>query len=424
MTEGGGQHRFLLSEAEEYGQPLLEYLKNAKGVKNAEIAGNYRRNKETVGDIDILVTAKRGSEAMDKFVEYDEVDEVVAKGKTKSTVILRSGFQIDLRVVPAVSYGAALYYFTGSKAHNVAVRKKAVAKGLKVNEYGVFKDDERIAGKTEKEVFKSVELPYIIPELRENRGEIEAAVNGELPKLVELKDIRGDLQTHTKASDGKYSLEEMVDAAREIGYEYYAVTDHSQKVSVAGGLDEKRLRKQIEEIDKLNEKLDDILILKSIEVDILKDGKLDLSDDVLKELDLTICSIHYNLNLPEKEQTERILKAMDNRYFNILAHPTGRRLGEREAYRIDIEKVLKKAKENNCFLEVNADPERLDLNDVHCKMAKDAGVKLSISTDAHTISSLYNMKYGVAQARRGWLEVKDVLNARSWKELKKLLKKG
>ncbi len=419
----GGNERIKLVEAEEYTNPLVEYLQKIKGIKKVTVAGSYRRRSETVGDIDVLVTCKRGSDVIEKFVKYEDVDRVISSGKTRSSVVLRNDFQVDLRVVPQVSYGAALVYFTGSKAHNVAVRKIGVERNLKINEYGVFKNDDRIAGKTEKEVYESVELPFFEAELRENRGEIEAGKKHELPELIQLEDIRGDLQSHTKASDGKFSLEEMADAAKERGYEYLAITDHSKRVTMAHGLDEKRLLEQIKQIDKLNEKFNGFRVLKSIEVDILKDGTLDLSDDVLKELDIVICSVHYNTNLSKKEQTERVLRAMDNPYFNIMAHPTGRLIGDREPYEIDLEKIMKAAKEQGCFLEINAQPDRLDLSDVHAKMAKEMGLKLAISTDAHTVSDLETMRFGVYQARRGWLEKDDVLNTRSWKELKKMIQR-
>lgn len=420
----GGQERTKLMDAEDIAKPLVEYLKKAEGIKDIIIAGSYRRRKETVGDLDILVTAKKGSSIMDHFTSYDEVDEVVSKGKTRSTVYLRSGMQVDLRVVPQVSYGAAQHYFTGSKSHNIAVRKMGVKKGYKINEYGVFKGDERIAGETEKSVYEKVGLPYIPPELRESRGELESAKEGKLPKLITLEDIRGNLHTHTKATDGRDTLEKMARAAAELGYEYLGITDHSKRLTVAKGLNKKRLLEQIEEINKLNEKLDDIVLLKSIEVDILEDGSLDLPDSILKKLDYVVGSIHHKFDLSRKKQTERILKAMDNDYFNILGHPSGRLINEREAYEIDLEKVLRGARDSGCFIELNAQPERLDLTDDGCKMAKEMGVKISIATDAHSSSNLNYMRFGVDQARRGWLETKDVINCRPLKELKKLLSRN
>lgn len=415
--------RFRLSVAEQLGAPLLRHLETAEGVKDVVIAGSYRRRKETVGDLDILITAKQASNVMDRFVKYEDVEQIVSKGKTRSTVRLRSGLQVDLRVVPQVSYGAAMHYFTGSKAHNLATRRIAVKKGLKLNEYGVFRGGERIAGRTEEEVYAALGLPFIPPELREDRGEIEAAAKGRLPSLITLDDIRGDLHCHTSATDGKNTIKEMADAAKERGYSYLAITDHTRHMTVARGLDAKRLAKQIDEIDRLNEELDGIHVLKAAEVDILEDGSLDLPDDILKRLDLTVCSVHYKFDLSEDAQTGRIIRAMDNPHFNILGHPTGRLIGEREPYPLDLERLFAAAIERGCFVEINAQPERLDLSDVHARMAKEMGLKLAISTDAHTTATLGNMRYGVDQARRGWLEPGDVLNTRSWAELKRLLKR-
>jgi DNA polymerase (family 10) len=372
-----------LTVAEEIAEPLMKYLKKADGIKDICIAGSYRRRKETVKDLDILVTCKRGSNIMDHFTGYEDVQKVVSKGKTRSTVLLRSNFQVDLRVVQQLSYGAALVYFTGSKEHNIAIRKIGIKKNYKLNEYGVFKGKKRVAGKTESEVYKKLSLSYIEPELRENRGEVEAAQKGKLPKLITLEDIKGDLHVHSKYTDGHNTIEEMALAAKKTGYKYIAITDHSQHVTVAGGLKARDLRKQLEEIDKINEKLKGITILKGTEVDILEDGGLDLPEEIIKELDLRVCSVHYKFNLSGKKQTERIIKAMDNPYFNILAHPTGRLINERDPYEMDMEQIIKAAKEKKCLLEINAHPDRLDLNDIYCKMAKDAGVKVAISTDAH-----------------------------------------
>lgn len=417
------EHRIKISVADDFAEPLLAFIRTLKGVKDAVIAGSYRRRKETVGDLDILVTAEEGAAVIDGFVDYDEITEIVSKGSTRSTVILRSGLQIDLRVVPQISYGAAMHYFTGSKAHNIACRKRAIDRGLKLNEYGVFKGSRRIAGKTEQEVYDAIDLPWIDPTLREDRGEIEAAVNGALPKLVTLDDIRGDLHTHTTASDGKNSLREMAEAARKRGYEYLAVTDHSKSQTVAHGLDEKRLRQQLEAIDRLNDELKGIRLLKSSEVDILADGALDYPDSLLRELDLVVASVHAKFDLPADKQTERIMRAMDNRFVNIIAHPTGRLIGERQAYPLDMERLIEAAKDRGCFLELNAQPIRLDLNDLHCHMAKDAGVKVAISTDAHSIAGLSNIRFGIDQARRGWLEADDVLNTRNLRTLSTLLKR-
>jgi DNA polymerase (family 10) len=410
-----------LTVAEEIAEPLMKYLKKADGIKDICIAGSFRRRKETVKDLDILVTCKRGSNIMDHFTGYEDVQKVVSKGKTRSTVLLRSNFQVDLRVVQQLSYGAALVYFTGSKEHNIAIRKIGIKKNYKLNEYGVFKGKKRVAGKTESEVYKKLSLSYIEPELRENRGEVEAAQKGKLPKLITLEDIKGDLHVHSKYTDGHNTIEEMALAAKKTGYKYIAITDHSQHVTVAGGLKARDLRKQLEEIDKINEKLKGITILKGTEVDILEDGSLDLPEEIIKELDLRVCSVHYKFNLSGKKQTERIIKAMDNPYFNILAHPTGRLINERDPYEMDMEQIIKAAKEKKCLLEINAHPDRLDLNDIYCKMAKDAGVKVAISTDAHQTEHLNYMRFGIGQARRGWMESEDVVNTKSVKQLKKLL---
>jgi DNA polymerase (family 10) len=419
------EERIKLVLAEQIADPLVGYLRSEKGVKEITIAGSYRRHKETVGDLDILVTCKKDSKVMDRFVEYEDVVKTISHGKTRSSVVLRSGLQVDLRVLPEVSYGSALHYFTGSKDHNIAVRKIGVKKGLKINEYGVFKGkkEKRIAGKSEKEVYEQVGLPYIEPELRENWGEIEAAQKNRLPDLITLDDIRGDLHMHTKETDGHYTMEEMVDAAKERGYEYVAITDHSKRVTMAKGLDEKRLARQLEAIDTLNGKLKGITVLKGIELDILKDGSLDLSDDILKELDVVVCAVHYHTKLPSKKQTERILRAMDNPHFQILAHPSGRLINERGPYEMDMEKLITAAKDRGCVFELNAHPDRLDLTDRHCKMAKDIGVKVVISTDSHNTGDLRFMHYGVYQARRGWLEPDDVINTRSLKDLKNALKR-
>ena len=419
----GTEQRIKISTAEEFAEPILDYLKSAKGVKDAMIAGSYRRRKDTIGDLDILVTCTQAKTMMDHFVAYEEVETVVSKGQTRATVILRSGLQVDLRVVPEESYGAALQYFTGSKAHNIAVRSLAVKKGLKINEYGVFRGETRIAGRTEKEVYAQVGLPYPEPELRENWGEVEAGLHHALPHLVTLNDIRGDLHVHSKASDGHSTIYDMALAAQSKGYNYLAICDHSQRVTIAHGLDAKRLASQIEEIDRLNQTLKGFDILKGAEVDILEDGSLDLSDELLQRLDLTVCAIHYKFNLPRAKQTERIIRAMDHPAFSILAHPTGRMINERESYEIDMEQIMAAALERGCYLEVNAQPVRLDLNDRHCKMAKDMGVKVVISTDAHRTTDLDFMRFGVGQARRGWLEPEDVLNTRSLKELKKFLRR-
>jgi len=423
----GSTMRTKRSEAEEVVGPLLTYLEEIDGVKQVAVAGSYRRRKETVGDLDILVTCKHDSPVMKRFVDFPDVDEVLAKGTTKASVRLRGGLQVDLRVVAEVSYGAALYYFTGSKEHNIAVRKIAGDQDLKINEYGVFQgeddDQERIAGGTEDEVFAAVGLPYIEPELRENRGEIEAARHKQLPTLIARDEIRGDLHVHTRATDGHASLREMVEAARELGYSYLAITEHSQAVSVANGFDRKRLERQIDDIEALSEEYAGFRILKGIEVDILEDGSLDLPDAVLDKLDLTVCSVHSKFALTSEQQTERIIRAMDNPRFNIFGHPTGRMINEREPYPLDMETIMQAAIERGCFLELNAHPDRLDLNDRHCRMARDMGLKVAIVTDAHSVQALQYMRHGIDQARRGWLTRDDVLNTRRTAELLQLLKR-
>lgn len=417
------QSRFRLADTEQIALNLLHHIRSLDGVTDAQIAGSFRRRRETVGDLDILVACKTGTDVMQHFTAYDDVAQVVSRGKTRSTIILRNDLQVDLRVIPEASFGAALHYFTGSKEHNIAVRKRAGAKKLKINEYGVFQGAHRIAGKTEKEVYAAVDLPWIEPELRENRGEIAAADAGCLPRLVAIDHIRGDLHAHTSETDGHDSLRQMAEAAQAKGYEYLAITEHSRSLTVARGLDAERLRCQIEQIDRLNETFDGFSLLKGIEVDILADGTLDLPDEILVELDLTICSVHSKFNLGRKEQTRRIVRAMDNPHFTVLGHPTGRLIGQRDPYELDMEAIIAAARERGCFLEVNCHPERLDLSEYHCKAAKEAGVLLVVATDAHSTAGLDNMRHGIAQARRGWLEPGDVLNTRSLKELRSILKR-
>ena len=416
------ERRLKLTVAAQYAKTLVNYLQDCSAVKDIQVAGSFRRCKETVGDLDILVTATEASAVMDHLVEYDEIGDIVSKGTTRATVILKNKLQVDVRVVKPQSFGAALHYFTGSKSHNIAIRRRAQKKGLKINEYGVFKGDKIIAGKNEKEVYKTVGLPWIPPELRENRGEIEAAEKGKLPKLVELKDIRGDLHAHTKATDGHNTIEQLAAAAKQHGWTYIAITEHSKRLTVAHGLDKKRLLKQIEQIDRINEKLKDITVLKGIEVDILEDGGLDLTDDVLAQLDLVIGAVHSKFNLSRAKQTKRILRAMEQKHFTILAHPTGRLLDKREPYDVDMARVIHQAQQRGCFLELNCHPERLDLLDTYCQMAKEHKVLVSINSDAHAITDFDNLQYGIGQARRGWLEAKDVLNTRSLTQLRRLLK--
>ena len=418
-----GEKRIKLHTAEQFAEPIIDFLQSIKGVKEAIIAGSYRRRKETIGDLDILVASANGRSIMNRFVAYEEVEKIVSKGTTRATVILRSGLQVDLRVVPEKSYGAALQYFTGSKAHNITVRTLAIKKGLKMNEYGVFRGETFIAGRNEEEVYAQIGLPYIAPELRENRGEVEAGLHDALPHLITLKDIWGDLHSHSKATDGHFSIKEMAQYAQGKGYEYLAICDHSQHVTIAHGLNVKRLATQIEEIDRLNQQLQHFKILKGAEVDILENGSLDLPNGILGQLDLTVCAVHYKFNLSRRKQTERIIRAMDNPYFNILAHPTGRLLNEREPYDLDMEQIMAAALERGCFLEVNAQPVRLDLTDLHCKMAKDMGVKVAISTDAHRTTDLEFMRFGVGQARRGWLEPTDIINTQPLNKLKRLFQR-
>ena len=416
-----GERRVKLAVAAQYAEAATAYLKSVPGVAVVAVAGSFRRMRETVGDLDILVAARAGSPVMERLRGYDEVKEVLASGETRASVVLRSGLHVDVRLVPRESYGAALHYFTGSKAHNIAIRRLGQGRGLKINEYGVFRAETRIAGETEESVFEAVGLPFIPPELREDRGEIEAARRGELPRLVTLEDLKGDLHLHTTASDGHNSVKEMALAAKAVGLTYVAITEHSRRLTVARGLDPGRVLKQIDEIDRLNGKLPGITILKGIEVDILEDGSLDLPDSVLKRLDIVVGAVHSAFNLPRGKQTERILRAMESRYFTVLAHPSGRLLGEREACDVDMLKIMRAAKRRGCFLELNAQPDRLDLNDVHCQMARDEGVLVAVNSDAHGTHDFAHLRYGIGQARRGWLGPKDVLNARGLRELKPLL---
>ncbi|MBA1147938.1 DNA polymerase/3'-5' exonuclease PolX [Ectothiorhodospiraceae bacterium WFHF3C12] len=422
LTSSG--RRTKLSEATEIAESLADYLRGLEGISKVTVAGSYRRRKETVGDLDLLAVTEDGAQVMNRFVDYPEVEEVVSKGTTRSTVRLRTGLQVDLRLVPGRSYGAALCYFTGSKAHNVEIRTRAAQRGLKLNEYGLFKDNEYVAGRTEKSVYEQVGLAYIEPELRENTGEVEAAEAGQLPELVTMDDIRGDLHAHTNATDGHATLREMARAAADRGYEYLAITDHSKRVTMARGLDEKRLRKQLESIDALNDELRDITLLKGCEVDILEDGQLDLPDSVLEELDLTVCSVHYHRELSRKKQTERIIRAMDDPCFTILGHPTGRLINEREPYEVDMEALMEEAAERGCHMELNAQPSRFDLIDAHRRMARDMGVKVAICTDAHSTDNLDYMRFGVEQARRGWLTADDIINTRRLPALRKLLRRA
>ncbi len=403
-------------------ETLVAFLRGLPGVHRAVPAGSYRRRRETIGDLDLLVSCDDPERVIQGFGEQEDVDRVLSAGATRASLVLRSGLQVDLRAVPEDSFGAALHYFTGSKAHVVAVRRLAQSRRLKINEYGVWRGGRRLAGGTEAEVFEQLGLAWIEPELREDRGEIEAAQKRELPRLVEDGHIRGDLHVHTAASDGRGSLRAMVNAARARGYDYVAISDHTHALRVARGLDPRRLRRQMSAIDRLNETLDGIVVLKSAEVDILRDGALDLPDDLLGELDLCIGAVHSHLDLSGPRQTERILRAMDHPRLQVLAHPTGRLIGARDAYAVDVDRIIEGAAERGCWLECNAQPQRLDLSDVWLRAARDRGVPISIATDAHAPEQLDHMRLGVAQARRGWLERRDVVNTRSLGALRKLMR--
>jgi DNA polymerase (family 10) len=417
------EKRFKVAAVKPTVDSLIDFLKKVPGVIDVVVAGSYRRSRETVGDLDILVTARKSSPVMKRFREYDEVADVLSSGGTRSSVILRSGLQVDVRLVEQSSFGAALQYFTGSKDHNIAIRRLGQQRGLKINEYGVFRFEKKVAGRTETAVYRTLDLPYIPPELRENRGEIEAAAGHRLPALVELKDLKGDLHLHTLATDGRNSIEEMALAARKHGLKYIAVTEHSDRLKVAGGLDPPRLMQQIDEIERLNDRLKGIWILKGLEVEILQDGSLDLPDAVLARLDLVVGTVHSYFNLPIEKQTGRILRAMDHRYFSMLAHPTGRLIDEREPYQVDMTRIISKARDRGCFLELNSNPRRLDLYDIYCQAAKAEGVLVSINSDAHSINDFRYLAFGVGQARRGWLEKDDVLNTRPLAKLRKLIKR-
>ncbi|HXH06191.1 MAG TPA: DNA polymerase/3'-5' exonuclease PolX [Vicinamibacterales bacterium] len=428
ILQGIAQHRahiarFRLADADAYARPIVERLRRVPGVTQLEIAGSYRRRRETVGDLDILVAAADGEAVAEQFVTAKGVRQVLARGATKSSILLDSGLQVDLRVVPAEAFGAALHYFTGSKAHNIAIRTLGVRRGLKINEYGIFRGRRRAGGRAEEEVFAAVGLPWIPPELREDGGEIAAAREGRLPALVRLEDLRGDLQMHTTYTDGKHSLAEMVEACRRRGYEYVAITDHTQAVRVAGGLTREGFRRQFREIERLQKTLAAPVILKGAEVDILEDGRLDLDEATLAELDVVVVSVHSKFNLTKAAMTKRIVRALAHPRVNILGHPTGRLLGRREPYPLDLEEVIKAARDHGVMLEINAQPDRLDLNDTAARMAKDRGVKLVISTDAHSVDELACLRYGVDQARRGWCEAADIANTRPLAEFRKLLRK-
>lgn len=419
----GRSGRWRLADADAYVQPLLAHLKACRAVARLEIAGSYRRRKDTVGDIDILVASSQPETVVKRFVSYARVKQVQAEGPTRSAVVLDCGLQIDIRVLPEASFGSALHYFTGSKSHNIAIRGLGLKRGLKINEYGVFRGTRRCGGATEEEVFRAVGLPWIPPELREARGEIEAARAGRLPTLIQLSDIRGDLQVHTNATDGVHSLAEMVAAARQRGHEYVAITDHTKSVRVAGGLTSGALRRQFKAIDRLQRACPDITILKGAEVDILADGALDLDDETLGELDVVVVAVHSKFNLSRPAMTKRVIRGLRHPHVQILAHPTGRLIGVREPYQIDLDQIFTAAADYGVALEINAQPERLDLDDARTRAAHQAGVRLVISTDAHRTEELGWMRYGVDQARRGWCEARHVLNTRPLSELRRELRR-
>ena len=398
---------------------IVETLRERTGFKKIEWAGSLRRMKQDIGDIDILATGSDKEKILDTFTHLPEVKEVLAAGGTKASVIVEGGTQIDLRVVEEDSYGAALQYFTGSKGHNVHLRGIAKAKGIKINEYGIFKGEKKLGGKEEKEIYHALRMAWIEPELREDRGEIEASLEGHLPTLLQESDIKGDLHVHSKWSDGTSSVEEVARAAQKRGYQYVAICDHTKSLRIAHGLDESRRLKQIEEIDNVNKSLRGFRVLKGAEVDILPDGRLDLSDKVLEKLDVVVVAVHSAFKQGKERMTRRIIEALKNPFTHILAHPSGRLLGARDPYEVEIEEVMKAAKKYGKALEINAYSERLDLDDIHCRKAKEMGIRLSIGTDTHHLDQMWMISLGVAVARRGWLETKDVINTLSLKEIVK-----
>jgi DNA polymerase (family 10) len=424
--------RFLLSKVDELIEPLLSHMRDAPGMERVEIAGSYRRRTETIGDVDLLVQAELPAPAvMEHFTAFGSVERVVLEGDTRGAVVLRSGLEVDLRIIPRRSFGAALHYFTGSKEHNIAVRQIAQRQGLRVNEWGVFRlpegmdpeevgkeESERIAGATEESMFEAVGMAWMSPVLRENRGEVEAARDDSLPDLVTLEDIQGDLHMHSTWSDGKASIEEMALACKDRGYRYLAMSDHSPALAMVGGITPERAVEQWEEIGRIQEGLDGITIFKSLEVDVLRDGSLDMSDEVLETLDLVVVSVHSLMDLDRVVMTDRVITAMRHPQVDILAHPTGRLLARREPFQIEMEEVLQAALDLDVAVEINANPNRLDLNDVHAHRAKELGVRVCINTDAHSVQRLDHMSYGVDQARRAWLTKGDVLNTMTLKQFR------
>lgn len=418
----GKNRRFTLGEVTPIVEKILKKLKNLKSVKRVSTAGSLRRMKETVGDIDILIETTHSQKVIDEFTSFPEIKKVLESGKTKVSVMLKGiDIQMDLRILTPESYGAALLYFTGSKDHNVKLRGMAIKKALKINEYGVFKKEKMVAGKTEKEIYNLLGMDFIPPELRENRGEIELALTGKLPELIDYNDIKGNLHTHSKYSDGEKSIKELASFAKNFGYSYIGITDHSRSAAYANGLTEDELKKQIDEIDTLNENLDDFRILKGTESDILSDGSLDFKDEVLEKLDFVIGAIHSGFR---KNVTKRMEKALENPYLTILAHPTGRLISSRAGYEVDLDRVMSKAEEEKKILEINAYYDRLDLNDLNAKEANKRGIKLCISTDAHNFDMFKWMDLGVGIARRAWISSDSVINTYPLKDLLKILKRN
>jgi DNA polymerase (family 10) len=406
--------RFLISAAERASEEIVEYLRQGPDADQLRVtcAGSLRRGKETIGDLDLLVTGGRADEQIEHLLKYPKVLEVIARGENKVSVRLPEAMQVDVRFLEPGSYGAAMQYFTGSKEHNVSLRGRAIRMGFKLSEYGLFRadDEHQVAGGSEEEIYTTLGLDYIAPELRENWGEIEAAAEHRLPRLVEPGEIQGDLHMHTSATDGRLSVREMAEAARARGLRYIAITDHSKALAMTNGLDERRLLEQIKEIRQVNSEMEGFRILAGIEVDIHRDGRLDLNDEALAQLDIVVASVHSYMQIEPEEMTDRLLRAFENRYLNVLAHPTGRQLLSREPYRFDMERILGEAAKRGIHLEINSSPERLDLNEQNARRAKEKGVKLVISTDAHHTRHLPNIKFGVKMARRAWLEAADVLN--------------
>jgi DNA polymerase (family 10) len=412
------EKRMMYFEAARIVDKLLAHLHKSRAVKVLEVAGSFRRRRDTVGDLDILAVSDQPAAVMKQMIAYPGVKDTLGSGATKTSVMLSDGLQVDLRVVERKSYGAALMYFTGSKAHNVHLRRIAQGKHLLLNEYGLFKGENSVAGAEEKGVYRALGLEWIEPELREDRGEIEAAQHHQLPDLIQRKDLRGDLHTHSTWTDGRASIEEMARAAKAAGLEYYAVTDHSQRLKMARGLDAKRLREQWKEIEKVEARVGGIRMLRGIEVDVLDDGTLDLPDAVLRELDWVVASVHSKLEMDRDAMTRRMIGAIRNPVVDVIGHPSGRLIGRRSASSFDLDAVLKAAHEEECALEVNSQPERLDLTDTACIAAKHAGVKLVISSDSHATSQFEGLEFGVNQARRGWIEAQDVLTTRALKNLR------